>query len=181
MSQNRLRASLYELKNVRSLTLCALLIAIHVLLNMFSFYVAGVIKVSFTYLALALIALLFGPVTAAFSGAVCEIVGYMLNSVGAYHPGFTLTTMLSGFVMGLFFYKREIKIWRIGAARLIVNLFFNIGINTIWVMQTVGKAYMALLPGRLWKNLVLLPVEILLIYLVFKAVSSVQKRYFPNK
>ena len=105
----------------------------------------------------------------------------MLNSVGAYHPGFTLTTMLNGFVMGLFFYKREIKIWRIAVARLIVNLFFNIGINTIWVMHTVGKAYMALLPGRLWKNLVLLPVEILLIYLVFKAVSSVQKRYFPNK
>jgi len=176
-----LRDSLYELKNVRSLTLCALLIAIHVLLNMFSFYIAGVIKVSFTYIALAVIAMLFGPVTAAFAGCVCEIVGYMLNSVGAYHPGFTLTTMLTGFVMGLFFYKREVKIWRIAVARLIVNLFFNIGINTIWVMQTIGKAYMVLLPGRLWKNLVLLPVEVFLIYFIFKTITSIQKRYKLNK
>ena len=177
MSQNRLQSSLGELKNVRSLTLCALLIAIHVLLNMFSFYIAGVIKVGFTYLAMSMIALLFGPVTAALAGGVCEVVGYMLNSVGAYHPGFTLTTMLTGFVMGLFFYKREISVWRIALARLFVNLFLNIGINTIWVMQTVGKAYIALLPGRLWKNLVLLPLEVVLIFLLFKAVDKIKARY----
>lgn len=102
---------MHELKNVRSLTLCALLIALHVLLNMFSFYIFGVIKVSFTYLSLAVIAMLFGPITAALAGGVAEFVGYLCNSVaGAYHPGFTLTTMLTGFVMGLFFYKTEVKL-----------------------------------------------------------------------
>ena len=177
MPKNRLYSSLYELKNIRALTLCALLIAIHVLLNtFFSFYIAGVIKVSFTYIPLAIIAMLFGPVTAALAGGACEVVGYIFNSVGAYHPGFTVTTILTGFIMGLFFYKRSIKLWRIISARLIVNLFLNIGINTIWVMQTIGKAYMALLPGRLWKNLILLPIEIFLIYVVFKSVSSIKKR-----
>lgn len=178
MSKNRLLASLEELKNLRSLTLCALLIALHVLLNMFSFYIVGQIKVSFAYLALAVIAMLFGPVTAAFAGGISEFVGYLFNSAaGAYHPGFTLTTMLAGFVMGLFFYRRDIKLWRIISARLCVNLLLNIGINTIWVMQMVGKAYLVLLPPRTWKNLVLLPVEVFLIFAVFKTVQAVERRY----
>ena len=56
-------------------------------------------------------------------------------------------------------------------------LLLNIGINTIWVMQMVGKAYLVLLPPRTWKNLVLLPVEVFLIFAVFKTVQAVERRY----
>ncbi len=43
--------------------------------------------------------IIFGPLSGAIVGAMSDILGYMLNSFGKpYHPGFTLTAALTGFI-----------------------------------------------------------------------------------
>ncbi|HPZ07209.1 MAG TPA: folate family ECF transporter S component [Candidatus Eremiobacteraeota bacterium] len=47
--------------------------------------------------------IIFGPLSGAIVGAMSDILGYMLNSFGKpYHPGFTLTAALTGFIPALF-------------------------------------------------------------------------------
>ena len=175
LNHNRFLSSLFELKNLRALTECAILIALHVLINLFSVYV-GPLKITFAYVVLAVIAMKFGPVTAFFAGGASEVIGYLTHPAGAFHPGFTLSTMLTGFIMGVFLYQREIRVWRILSARLCVNVFLNILLNTYWLSNLYGKGYLLLLPERIVKNLVLIPIEVILIFTVLKTVSLVERR-----
>ena len=175
--KNRLYSSLLEMKNLRVMTQCALLIALHLVLNSFSIYITPTMKFSITYIALAAIAMLAGPVTAFFCGGIVEVLGYVLRAnVGAFHPGIALTTMLTGFVMGLFFYQRDLKLWRVISARAIVSVVLNLGLNTFWLSTLMGKAFVVLIPERLLKAAIFFPVEVFLIFLTLKTVKIVQKQ-----
>ena len=176
------RDSLHELKSTHALALCAMCMALHVILNFLSIPVGGILRLSFTYLALAVIAYLFGPVTAGIAGGACDILEVLVyNQMGTpFFPGYTLTAILTGVIMGFFFYRMEGSkgklIARIIACRVVVNLVLNIGLNTLWISMTMGKAYLALLPPRLWKNLIALPLEVGLIFLLFQLIAVIRKR-----
>ena len=59
-----------------------------------------------------------------------------------------------------------------GAVSAVCNLF----LNTLWISMTGGKAMMVLLPARALKNLGLLPIEALLLYMTAAALTVVLKR-----
>lgn len=180
--KNRLVSSLREITNLRTMTQCALLIALHLVLNSFSIFITPTLKFTVAYVALAAIALIAGPVVAFFSGGIVDVLGYLLHpGMGALHPGITLTTMLTGFVMGLFLYQRDLKLWRVIVSRSIVSLFLNFLLNTYWISTLVGKAYMVLLPQRVLKTLILFPIEVFLIFLTLKTVMVVQTKLAHNK
>ncbi len=170
-------SSLRELKRVRGVTVCALLIAVYVVLNFLGVYITPSVKFTFTYLALAVMGMLLGP-TAAFIGAgLADFLAYFLRPNPApIHFGIVLTTMLTGLVFGLFLYKRELKLWRVIAAKGCINIFLNLLLNTYWLSGLYGEGYLAMLPARLGKNLILLPLEVALIFLVLKTVQSIDRR-----
>lgn len=173
--KNRLVSSLREITNLRTMTQCALLIALYLVLNSFSIYLTPTLKFTVAYVALAAIAMLAGPVVAFFSGGIVEVLGYLLHpGMGAFHPGIALTCMLTGFIMGIFLYQRDLKLWRVIVSRSIVAVFLNLLLNTYWISTLIGKAYIVLLPERLLKTVLLLPIEIFLIFLTLKTVMVVQ-------
>lgn len=170
-------ASLRELKKIRGITACALLIALYVVLNSFGIYITPSVKFTFTYLPLAAMGMLVGP-SAAFIGAgLADFLAYFLRPNPApIHFGIVLTTMLTGFVFGLFLYKKPLKLWRVILSKACVNLFLNLLLNTYWLSNLYGEGYLAMLPARLGKNLIFLPLEVTLIYLVLKVVKSIDRR-----
>ena len=173
--KNRVYSSLQEVKNLRVMTQCALLIALYLVLNSFSIYVTPSTKFTVSYIALAAISMLAGPTTAFFCGGVVEVLGYLLHpNGGAFHPGITLTTMLTGFVMGLFLYRRELKLWRVIVSRAIVSVVLNLGLNTFWLSTLLGKGFLVMLPTRALKAATLFPLEVALIFLMLKTVAALQ-------
>lgn len=67
------RDSAKELTDIKCIVMTGMLIAIHVLLGVFIMIPVGeYIKISFSFLALAAIGMLFGPVPAAMAGAITE-------------------------------------------------------------------------------------------------------------
>ena len=93
----------------------------------------------------------------------------MLFPIGAYFPGYTLTAALSGATYGLFLQNGGAKSFaKVTAASLIINLVYHLGINTYWTTLFTGKGYLALLPTRVFSNVVLLPMEIIVIMLTYK-------------
>ncbi|MBR5543416.1 MAG: folate family ECF transporter S component [Oscillospiraceae bacterium] len=171
--QNRIKSSAGELKNTRSLAICAVLVALYVAINSASIYVTPSLKLTFSYLVLGILGYKFGIVTGFFAGFACDLIAYVVRPAGPLHLGFTLSTMLTVVIFALFLYRRELKLWRIILSRTLINLLINIALNTYWLSNLYGKAYVVLLFERVIKNIALLPVEIALLWFVLKAFEKI--------
>lgn len=172
--QNIFVRSLRELKDTRCLALTALLIAINIALDLLGLSVKlpPNLRISFGFLCNAAIGMLFGPVVGMMAGVCTDVLGYFAGNLtmGAYFPGYTLTAITAGLFWGLWLYPRKVAVWRALGAKACINLFCNIGLNTLWLTLTGGEAMRALLALRVPKNLLLLPVETVLLYFAMKLV-----------
>ena len=169
--ENRLRSSAKELTNVRALTACAMLAAIAVVLN----YVASIkindyIKIGFGSIPNQLVDALFGPVTGALFGGALDIIKFVLKPDGAFFPGYTLSAMLAAFIYGLFYYKRPITILRVLIAKGIVTVLVNMLLNTYW-STFFGSVFTVIFPARAIKNLIMWPIDSVVFFLVYTALS----------
>ncbi len=173
---HRIKESARELKSVDALVMCAALVALYATINSLSIYVTPTLKLTFSFLVMAVIGYRFGIVTASIAGIACDLIAYIARPAGPLHLGFTLSTVLTCAVFALLLYKRELKLWRIIVSRTFINIFINIALNTYWLSLLYGKAYIVLLLERFIKNIALLPVEIALLWLVLKAFEKIQKR-----
>jgi len=172
------RESAREFKKVRSLALAALFAALGVALaSLFiPLPVLGGQRIYFQFLVYALGAMLYGPLMGTAVGIVGDLVGVMLFPSGAYFVGYTITAAVNGFLYGLFFYRSRLSVLRIAVGKLSVNLIANVFLNGLWSAILAGNGLLVLMLARLPKNLLLLPVEVLLICLVFGILIPVLKK-----
>lgn len=166
--------SLHELKSTRCLALTALLIAINIALDLLGLTIKlpPNLRIGFGFLCNAAVGMLFGPVVGMMAGVCTDVLGYFAGNLtmGAYFPGYTLTAITAGLFWGLWLYPRKLTVWRALGAKACINLFCNIGLNTLWLTMTGGKAMGALLTLRVPKNLLMLPIETVLLYFGMKLV-----------
>lgn len=166
--------SLHELKSTRCLALTALLIAINIALDLLGLTIKlpPNLRIGFGFLCNAAVGMLFGPVVGMMSGVCTDVLGYFAGNLtmGAYFPGYTLTAITAGLFWGLWLYPRKLSVWRALGAKACINLFCNIGLNTLWLTLTGGKAMGVLLALRVPKNLIMLPFEVVLLYVGMKLV-----------
>ena len=168
-------SSLHELKKTRGITTCALLIALTVISDFIGIDTPA-LQITFKFLPLAVMGMLLGPSTAFLGGGIADVLAYVVHPNGqAFHPGFTLSTMLTGMIFGIFLYRKELKVWRIIASKAIINVFINLLLNTYWLSDLLGKGFLVMLPGRIWKNILLLPLEVIIAYAVLKAVQNFRR------
>ena len=168
------RDSLRSLRSTSTLTTAGLLLAIQMVLSSYGVIeVTDSLKISLAHLALAPTAMLFGPVVAGMQGALSDILGFMLKPTGPYFPGFTLTALLGGVIYGMFFYKTRRSTWQIIAARLVIIVFVNILLNTVFLVMLYGPSRLATTPVRALKNIIQLPFDCILLAAVTKLVKRI--------
>ena len=173
----KFRQSAQELKQVRTLTGVAMLLAMSVVISFTaSVRVTETIKIGLGYLITALLGMLYGPFTAALAAGAGDLIKYLLKPDGAYFFGFTLTAMLGGVVYGVFFYREKCTIPRAIASKAAVSLLLNCLLNTAWVSWLYGMPFLGALGPRVIKNLMALPFEIVLLYIVLNGMNKVIQR-----
>lgn len=97
-----------ELKSLRCITVTAMMIALNLALKSVTIYVTDDLKISFSYLALATIGMLFGPTVGFFAGAVTDILGLLVQQMlSAFNPLYTLVEATGGLLYGLFLYRLQ--------------------------------------------------------------------------
>jgi len=162
--------------SVPMMAMTALLTAVHVILSrFFSITLNASLRISFGFLPTAIAGMMFGPISAMIVGGLGDFIGALSFPTGAFFPGFTLTEILCGLTYGLCFFKREPLLLRhILLSKLIVNLFIYSGLNTLWIMliSTSGQGYAILLPPRLLKNALQLPVDTLILLYIIPLVKQ---------
>lgn len=157
-----------EMKKTSSLTGAAIIEAMGPVLDLFTIVVNDFLQISFTSLTHAMTGYLYGPVVGCMAGGVADIIKYLIKPTGTFFPGFTLNEMLSGFIYGCFFYKKEIKLHRVITARICVVVTINLILIPLWLSIMYGNAYKVMVATRIIKNIVQLPVDIFVLYTILK-------------
>lgn len=169
------------MKKTRNLVFLSLLIALNIILTRFGSIQTHIVRIGFGFLPLALASMMFGPILGGAAAAISDILGMMIYPSGAYFPGFTLTAFISGALYGIFLYEKPKSIPRIILSVLTVTIAADIILNTLWLNMITGKAIYVLLTTRLVSNSIMLPIKVIIISLVWKALYSFTKPIFLSR
>lgn len=199
----KFKKSALELKSLRCLCVTAILIALDLALKSVTVNLPFA-KISFAFLAMAAIGMLFGPVVAFLAGGITDILGLLIaQSIGAFNPLFTLVEMTGGLIYGMFLYgftvikpdlsggKAFVKSigsnWgsflRIVLAKFTVIVICNLIMNTSFQVIT-GYIAPDVLKVKLWErvctNFIKMPFDVILMLLTLFPIMAAYNRVFKR-
>ena len=159
-----------QLKNVRMLTLAGIITAASIVLESFPIYLLGTsLKIYFSFLVISLGCYVYGPAVGILVGFANDTLGFLISSFGEpYFPGYLITAMLSGLIYGTLLYRQRITVLRLVVVRLIINYVSNVLLGSVWKAMLYGKGYYYYFTTGLIKNTTMLPIEVLLMVLMFQ-------------
>ena len=171
------QAASKDAKKLRNLMIAALFIALRIIIASFYIPLGENLNVYFGFFVNALGAMIYGPVLALGSGFVCDILEFVLHpSPYGFFFGYTITAMLGSFFYAIFFYRTRISMVKIFCCKLCVNVFVNIGLGALWNYMLMGKGYLYYLGRSIIKNIVMIPIETILLILFLQLMLPITAR-----
>lgn len=143
----------------KKIVYAALFIAIGVIISRFFSIQLPILRIGFGFIPTMLAGVFFGPFFGGIINAAIDVIGATLFPMGSFFIGFTISAFLCGVIYGIFFYKKEITYKSVIISVILKIVLVDIGLNTLWLSMMTGKAFMVLLPIRLVKNIVFIPIE----------------------
>lgn len=123
------------------------LLAAEIVLSRFLSVSAWNIKLGFSFVPVAIAAMLYGPLPAAVTAALGDFLGALLFPIGPYFPGFTLTAFLTGLTFGALLHTKQ-SAARTALAVGIVQLPLSLLLNTFWISLLYSSPFWPLLATR---------------------------------
>ncbi len=154
-------------------TFTAMMIALYFVLDRFLVvFPTESVKISFSFIAVAVSAIWLGSVEGMLTGGLGDLVSAVLMPAGALNPMLTVTSALSGLLFGLAC-KRRINspiskkrmMINIVTVNVFVTVVINLGLNTLalailYSPEAIWPYFFASLPIRAIKEGVMLPVRV---------------------
>lgn len=147
----------------------SLLIAITIILERIFVIETPIVRLSMRFLPIAISAIMYGPLVGGVTAALADIMGMMLFPKGVLFFGFTITAFITGMIFGLFLYKKEITFRNITLSALFIAIIPNLILNSIWIAILTGKAFSVIMYPRIFKSVVMIPIQIISIYYLWKS------------
>ena len=168
------RAAAGEFKDLRMLLFASLVIALRVALKSVSIPVTADLRIGVGFFVNAFGSMVYGPVVAIAAAAVSDTLGALLFPTGAYFFPFIFTEIAGSLIFALFLYRARITVGRVMLSRFCIDFFVNIVLTTPIMMAyyqiMLGKSYRIFHLPRIVKNLVMFPVESVLLVLFLRLV-----------
>ena len=169
------RQAFSELKNTRTLVFAALILALRIAMKPLKIPIAADVNITFGFIVNALGSMVYGPVVALLSGAVSDTLGYLIAPSGVYYFPFIFLEMGGSLIFALFLYSTDITPIRLILAKFCVNMFVNVLLNepimVLYYRDVLHlTTYQPFVLVRIVKNIVMLPVEAIILMVVFRAV-----------
>ncbi len=166
-----------ELKSVRNLVTVAMLTTIGIVINFFTIPITPVMRISLGFLATSMIGMLFGPIVAGMCGGMSDIINYLIIPNGPYFPGFTISGILAGILYGIVLYNKKITLARCIIVIIIETVAIDIFLNTFWLSILYGKGFTFLIPLRAFKDIIMIPIKVFIMYFLLRLTVLHQKNY----
>lgn len=156
------------------LVLMAMFTAVQIILSRFLSINLWNLKIGFSFIPIVLAGILLGPLSAGLVGLVADVLGATLFPIGAFFPGFSLTSFITAFGYGFFLHKNQ-SMKNIVAAVLFSEIVGTIFLNTLWISILYGAPFVAVLIPRLAQAAGRGVVEVLCICFMTKYVPQMKK------
>lgn len=161
-----------ELKSLKTLVVTAMLIAIGIILGQFSIQITETTKIGISFIPTQLTAALFGPVVGGVMGGVADILKFIIKPTGAFFWGWTFNAMLGPVIYGMMLYKKKWTLARILASKAVVAVVVNLFFGCLWSSMLYGKAFMVLVGGKLLQQVIQVPIQSLIFWMVVQALQK---------
>ena len=162
--------ALQELKKPRCLTFGALVCALSIALGSFYLVVGSNLRIYLTFIVKSLGV---GAIVAFLS----DTIGFLLFPSGPYFPGYLLSEILAACIYSLFLYRERFHWLRALAAKMLINYLINVLLGCLWSYLLYGKTYLYYLTTSLIKNTLLLPIEVIIMTVVFSMLRPFLTKY----
>lgn len=173
------REAAANLKNPRMLVMAAMIIALRAICKMMEIPLAPGLNINVAGIFNSVGSMVYGPLVGLVGSIVSDPLGYLLHPDGPYFLPFMLVDMSSAFLYGLFFWKRPLTVGRTMGAKFTVNMVSNV-VLTSFIMKWYyyiffgvekAQAYNLINLTRIGKNLVMFPIEAIVITIVLGALA----------
>ena len=173
------------MSKTKKLILAGLLLAILVVFDRFISVKTQYLQISFSFLPIAIAAILLGPKYSCAIATLGDLIGSLLWPFGEYFIGFTLVDTVIGLILGLCLYNKnegeffegKKLIIRSCIACTLTLLIVELPIMSLMLSLLYGNAFIVVLTGRLATKLVMFPIEIICIYYVSKDIKKLANKY----
>ena len=170
------KVSAKEFTNLRTLAICAILIAARVALKSVRIPIGDNLNIYVGFLVNSVSGAICGPLLSLASGAICDILGIIIAPQGPFMPLFTVIEMFCAFCFSICLYKTKITVGKLALSKGLVNVLGNIVFTSFAMTLYYEKGILAYLLPRVVKNILMLPIEIMLLVLVFNALIPMLTR-----
>lgn len=175
-------SSVRELASPKNLALCGVMGALSLVLGIVaSIQIGPYIKIGFSGLPNRIVECLFGPVIGCIFGGTMDILKFIAKPDGPFFFGFTFDAMLAGVLYGSILYKKPVTIPRVFVAELAAKVIVNCGFNTLWISVLYGKGFLAILPMRLLKNAIMLPIDTIITFAMLTLATRIATQFHFSK
>ena len=171
------KRSIAEWKDVRALSCCGIFAALSIALKFTaSIDIGEYIRIGFSDLPGVAVSVLFGPAVGGFFWGVLDILKYIVAPTGPFFPGFTVSAVMNGILFGMVCYPGAVSVSRIFGAELLSKAFVSVGLNTFWLSLLYGGAFVVILPARVLTNLIMLPIDTAMAFIVLRFVERLWRQ-----
>lgn len=154
------------MNKTKKIILSALFLASSIVLGRLLSIRTPIIYINFAFVPLMLSGIILGPKYTVFIATISDIIGSLLFPTGSYFFGFTITAFLAGSAYGFILHRQTFKIdknfiIRLVIVSLVVSVIINGVINTIWIIFITKGASNIIIPVRIAKELIMVPIMII--------------------
>lgn len=182
------KKGVFQMRKNKKIILTAILLAMLIILSRFLSIKTPITKISFAFVPTMLCAIWLGPKWTILLNVLGDIIGATLFPTGPYFVGYTISTALAGFIYGIILYQKDGKeftnlqfILRLIISTTLVAVIVNMGLNTLWTSITAGKAFWALLVTRITKQLIMIPIHVIVILFLEKILRTPFNKYVRDE
>lgn len=171
------------MSKTKKIILSALLLAMIIVLARFLSINTSLLAIGFSFVPMALAGIWLGPKYAAIICGIADIIGALLFPFGTFFIGFTISAILKGLIYGFILYKKDGElsnkelIIRLIIACVLVIFIVNVVIDTTWLVIMYDKAFLAVLSTRIIPQIIMVPIQIITIFVLVNALKPITKKY----
>lgn len=172
------------MSKTKKIILSAMLLALLIVLSRFASIQTQLLVISTSFIPIMMSAIWLGPKYSTLIAALGDLIGAILFPFGTYFPGFTLSNAITGLIYGIFLYQNPEKettqakfLFQLTLSSILDLGIVNIFIKSLWLHILYQKAYFAILTTRIVAQIIMLPIQIIVIYGLEKLTRPFVQKY----
>ena len=164
--------------STKKLCILSILLALNVAISSLYIPITPNLHIEFTFIIMMYIAANYSLPECILFAVLEDLLTYFLfqASQWPFFPGYTLSAV-AGIVIYYIFLNKKVSILTIAISKTLVNVFINVGLGSLWNKMMYGNAFLYYAATSIVKNIILLPIEIIMFYVIFKALEPITKKY----